>query len=326
MEFVIGGAIGIAPQMVSIMGARMARALPSEPLQDTQVMVVGRGSSDSGANADFCKLVRLFAEGFAVGRAEACFEAIARPRLVDSLDLLIRARPKRILIIPYMLFAGRLVERIQAIAADYGARYPWIRFVVSAAIGLDPALFTVFDERAAGAESGNDPLPCGTCQYRVPIGDLVEHVGGMRALLYSTRHSLTHGQASNHEHAHRPITHHVLVCGNVDCAARGALPLLAAVRSCIKRAGLQRKVKVTRTSCMGHCGDGPTVAIYPDGVWYREVTAEDANDLVLTDGSGSWGGSPFWLCTTQPAAVAPGKSSKRNAYCGSIAQELMYSG
>jgi (2Fe-2S) ferredoxin len=31
---------------------------------------------------------------------------------------------------------------------------------------------------------------------------------------------------------------------------------------------------------MGRCGEGPTVAVYPDGIWYRAVRAADAGDLV----------------------------------------------
>jgi sirohydrochlorin cobaltochelatase len=37
---------------------------------------------------------------------------------------------------------------------------------------------------------------------------------------------------------------------------------------------------VTRTACMGRCGEGPTVAVYPDGVWYRRVAAQDAPEIV----------------------------------------------
>ena len=31
---------------------------------------------------------------------------------------------------------------------------------------------------------------------------------------------------------------------------------------------------------MGRCGEGPTVAIYPDGVWSRSVRDTDARELV----------------------------------------------
>lgn len=280
VHFAIGMPIGVDPHMVAVLGERMEAALAGEPLADTLVLVVGRGSSDPNANADFCKLVRLFAEGYGLRRAEPCFEAIAEPQIADGLELLIRARPKRIVILPYMLFGGRLVERIGGIAQRYSAQYPWIRFLVAEPIGLDPRLLQLFDERAASALGGGQALPCGSCQYRAPLGRIVEHVGGLRALMYSARHSLTHAQAANHEHAHRPIKQHILICGNVDCAARGSLAMLSELRRCIKRAGLQRTVKVTRTSCMGQCGEGPTVAVYPDGVWYRGVTAPDAGALV----------------------------------------------
>lgn len=31
---------------------------------------------------------------------------------------------------------------------------------------------------------------------------------------------------------------------------------------------------------MGRCGEGPIVAVYPDGIWYRNVSEEDAAQLV----------------------------------------------
>jgi (2Fe-2S) ferredoxin len=99
-------------------------------------------------------------------------------------------------------------------------------------------------------------------------------------MLWSARHTLTHSQASAHLHAHRPVKKHVLVCTNADCAERGAVSLVESLRRAVKRADIQRDVRVTRTSCMGRCGEGPTVVVYPDGVWYRGVRGEDAADIV----------------------------------------------
>jgi (2Fe-2S) ferredoxin len=31
---------------------------------------------------------------------------------------------------------------------------------------------------------------------------------------------------------------------------------------------------------MGRCGEGATVAVYPDGIWYRAVRESDADELV----------------------------------------------
>jgi sirohydrochlorin cobaltochelatase len=48
----------------------------------------------------------------------------------------------------------------------------------------------------------------------------------------------------------------------------------------VKEAGRQQDIRITRTSCMGRCGEGPTVAVYPDGIWYRAVRESDASELV----------------------------------------------
>jgi sirohydrochlorin cobaltochelatase len=42
---------------------------------------------------------------------------------------------------------------------------------------------------------------------------------------------------------------------------------------------LQKEIRVTQTSCMGYCGDGPAVAVYPDGVWYRRCEEKYAEEL-----------------------------------------------
>jgi (2Fe-2S) ferredoxin len=109
---------------------------------------------------------------------------------------------------------------------------------------------------------------------------LPDQVGGLRALLYSVRHTFLHSQAQMPVHAHRPLKKHVLVCVNADCADRGSLTVLETFRRRVKAAGRSRDIRVTRTSCMGRCGEGPTVAIYPDGVWYRGVGANDAFEIV----------------------------------------------
>jgi (2Fe-2S) ferredoxin len=70
------------------------------------------------------------------------------------------------------------------------------------------------------------------------------------------------------------------VCGNVDCADGGSIALIDSLRRLIKASGRQEDIRVTKTSCMGRCGEGPTVAVYPDGIWYRAVREADAGELV----------------------------------------------
>ncbi len=38
--------------------------------------------------------------------------------------------------------------------------------------------------------------------------------------------------------------------------------------------------RVTACGCLGPCFDGPNAVVYPDAVWYGELTADDATALV----------------------------------------------
>jgi sirohydrochlorin cobaltochelatase len=263
---------------IALADQRAAAATPFDPR--TTAVIVGRGSSDPDANAEFYKLARLVAEGRNLGALVPCFIGITTPLLPAALELAARGRPERLVVVPYFLFDGVLGDKLRAQVGEFSQRYPWIHTSIAATLAPDPRLFTIIDERIAQAVEGRAPLPCDTCQYRAPVAGVVGQVGGLRALLWSLRHGFTHTQAAPHRHAHKPLTKHVLVCGNVDCADGGSIGLIESLRRLVKAAGRQDDIRVTRTSCMGRCGEGPTVAVYPDGIWYRAVRETDAGELV----------------------------------------------
>jgi (2Fe-2S) ferredoxin len=39
-------------------------------------------------------------------------------------------------------------------------------------------------------------------------------------------------------------------------------------------------VRINRSGCLDHCQYGPTVVIYPESVWYRVASAEDAQEIL----------------------------------------------
>jgi sirohydrochlorin cobaltochelatase len=281
VSFVVARPLGVHPLLTALVGERAAAASPSSSERaKTAVLAVGRGSSDPDANGDFCKLVRLFAEGRGFARVDPAFMGITEPKVGDALESLARARPERILVVPALLFGGSLLGKLDDELRRFGARYPWIKTERAPHLGAHPNLFALMEERLRQAVGGGAPLPCDACQYRAPLEGFAEQVGGMRALLFSLRHSLTHTQAAPHLHAHRRLRKHVLVCGNVDCAEKGSLALIEELRRLIKQSAIADDVRVTRTGCMGRCGEGPTVVVYPDGIWYRDVTPADAASLV----------------------------------------------
>ena len=44
--------------------------------------------------------------------------------------------------------------------------------------------------------------------------------------------------------------------------------------------GLFGQLQITRTGCLGACGQGPVVLVYPDAVMYGEVSAADVVEIV----------------------------------------------
>jgi len=282
VEFIATRELGVHPALVEIAFARAAAvaALDKAAAARTALVMVGRGSSDPDANAEFYKLARLVAEGRGFGWLVPCFIGIAAPLVPEALEMAARSRPERMVVLPYFLFDGRLGDKLRAQVDEFHARYPWIATAVARTLGPDQRLFDVVDERIGQALEGRAALPCDTCQYRAPVSGVVDQVGGLRALLWSLRHGYTHTQAAPHRHAHKPLRKHVLVCGNVDCADGGSIALIDSLRRLVKQAGRQDDIRVTRTSCMGRCGEGPTVAVYPDGIWYRAVREADAEELV----------------------------------------------
>jgi sirohydrochlorin ferrochelatase/(2Fe-2S) ferredoxin len=281
VRFEAGRVLGVHPAMAELAFQRASEACGGEDdAKRTAVVVVGRGASDPDANGDFCKLARLVGEGRGFGWVVPCFIGITPPLFEETMELVSRVRPERIVVVPYLLFGGRLVARLEEQIREFGNRYPWIKLSLASHLGVHPKLLEVIDDRIDETTSGQAPLPCDNCQYRVPVGAIAEKVGGFRSLLWSARHMETHAQAMPHVHAHQGMRKHVLVCGNVDCASRGSIALIVGLRRALRRIGREREIKITKTSCMGRCGEGPTVAVYPDGVWYRGVNPADANELV----------------------------------------------
>lgn len=275
VHFAAARPLGVHPLLVELV---WARASTVEPDAQTALVIVGRGASDPDANGDFVKLVRLCGEGRSLLCCHPTFIGLTRPLVGDTLVEVARRRPRRVVVVPLFFAAGRLMERLRASCATFATHHPWITTEVVPPLGAAPELFRLLDERLTEVDDGPRPLACDGCQYRVALAGRAHEVGGLSALLFSVRHRFTHAQATPHRHAHRPLHKHVLVCGNADCADRGAIALYEALRRLVKGTG--RAIRVTRTSCLGRCGEGPTVAVYPDGVWYRGLCAADAPELV----------------------------------------------
>ncbi len=72
----------------------------------------------------------------------------------------------------------------------------------------------------------------------------------------------------------------ILVCGGAGCVSSNCGEVEKALRAALTEQGLDSKVQVTVTGCMGLCSVGPVLLVEPEGVFYVNMTAEKVADIV----------------------------------------------
>jgi (2Fe-2S) ferredoxin len=84
--------------------------------------------------------------------------------------------------------------------------------------------------------------------------------------------------------------HHVFVCQNSrpagaprrSCTADGTSPVLASLQQKVHEAGLGAKVRINKAGCLNQCEHGPVMVVYPEAVWYGNVSPDDAAEIVAS--------------------------------------------
>lgn len=72
----------------------------------------------------------------------------------------------------------------------------------------------------------------------------------------------------------------VMLCAGTGCVASGTLKIRAAFEEEIKRRSLDDEINVVMTGCNGYCAEGPVVEVYPDEVFYQNLTVDEVPRLV----------------------------------------------
>jgi (2Fe-2S) ferredoxin len=82
--------------------------------------------------------------------------------------------------------------------------------------------------------------------------------------------------------------HHIFICTNQRppenprgcCDSEGLGNLQLQFKKELAIRGLKRSVRANKAGCLDQCEHGPTVVIYPEGVWYGGVMPEDVVEIV----------------------------------------------
>jgi (2Fe-2S) ferredoxin len=70
--------------------------------------------------------------------------------------------------------------------------------------------------------------------------------------------------------------------GRECCAASGGQEMRDYAKQRIKELGMAGpgRVRVNQSGCLDRCSEGPTIVIYPEGVWYTYVDREDIDEII----------------------------------------------
>ena len=88
-----------------------------------------------------------------------------------------------------------------------------------------------------------------------------------------------------------PIKRHVFVCNGKSCSAVGSAEVKKRFEEELEKRNLrygkaskgrnpEGEIVLTDCGSVGFCSIGAAVLVYPEGVWYAQVRAEDVDEIV----------------------------------------------
>ena len=192
-----GRELGVDRRMIQAAGARIREALASAPspvpLQDTLLVVVGRGSSDPDANSNVAKVTRMLVEGFGFGWGETVYSGVTFPLVEPGLRQAVRLGYRRVVVFPYFLFSGVLVSRIVQHTERVAADHPDVEFIQAAYLGDHPHVLDTFEERVMDVVRGDTAMNCSLCKYRAQVLGFETDVGAPQHSHHHHVEGLTEG-------------------------------------------------------------------------------------------------------------------------------------
>jgi sirohydrochlorin cobaltochelatase len=203
LVFRYGRPLGPHPLLLADLTERLAAMAPASAWPDTAVVLVGRGATDPDANAEVAKVARLLLEGRGIGTVETSFVSLAEPGVPAALDRAERLGFKRVVVVPYFLFAGVLPDRIVTQAAAWAQEHPDHEVLTAGVIGPSPRLVELVLERREELRTQDIRMNCDTCMYRVLMPGFEAKLG-----MAQTPHDHPDDPTHDHGHGHAHGHHH----------------------------------------------------------------------------------------------------------------------
>ena len=210
--------LGIDAKLIRAAGDRVRQALAAAdsdvPMEETLLVVVGRGASDADANSNVAKITRMLWEGLGLGWAETAYSGVTFPLVEPGLEHAAKLGYRRIVVFPYFLFTGVLVKRIYHYTDVVAARHPEIEFLKASYLNDHPLVIDVFADRIGEVYESENLMNCKLCKYREQILGFEDEVGLAQESHHhhvegiGTGDAPSHEHGADHDHGHGHSHHH----------------------------------------------------------------------------------------------------------------------
>lgn len=163
------------------------------PIEETCLVVIGRGASDPDANSNVSKIARMLWEGKGFGWAEVGYSGVTFPLVAPCLEHVVRLGYKRVLVFPYFLFTGVLIDRIYGFTDQIAKSYPDMQFVKASYLNDHPLVIQTFVDRVHEILEGQNLMNCALCKYRAQVLGFEHEVGAVQ----ESHHHHVEGQGAS---------------------------------------------------------------------------------------------------------------------------------
>ncbi|HWO95194.1 MAG TPA: sirohydrochlorin chelatase [Bacillus sp. (in: firmicutes)] len=145
VDIVYGRPFGVHESITEILYERIMETNVSID-EESLVLLVGRGSSDPDVKRDLKGLADLLKERYELKDVSVCFLTAAEPILEDALEKNRSSNYSKVFIVPYLLFTGLLMKRIERAVCDVNKRSNQ-QFILTHYLEYHPHLKNVLIER-----------------------------------------------------------------------------------------------------------------------------------------------------------------------------------
>ncbi len=133
--FHYGTSLGLMPQIIEAAEQSIASVIGKIDPEECKLLIVGRGSKNREVADQTIKLCQNLHSRLGLGDSRYCYNLISAPHVKDALTQAVDSHYNHIIILPFLLFSGRLLSNIYEETNHIAQKHPQFTFLKAPHLG-----------------------------------------------------------------------------------------------------------------------------------------------------------------------------------------------